>query len=109
MKHTKEQALEIAKQTLKDIKYDYYLQDTFQVTNTEIDMYLSTQTLFPTWWVYVNCEDEQFGTDTGVLVVIIDDENLEPVQFLDGSGGRIPPFKISKKNGKYFIDGVYKY
>lgn len=102
MKHTKEQVINKTKKILKDFDIDYYFENTFKTISSDEDEYIRGQyDLINSWWVYVEVPNEQFDHLTGILGIVINDENLEPAIFMDGSGGRIPDRKISKKDGKY--------
>jgi hypothetical protein len=106
MKQKEQDVIDVAKKVLKDIEYNYYLEETIETFNTENDEYLKEQSDFDAWWFYVDVPHEQFEGQSGVLIVVVEDETLNPTIFKDGSGFRIPDLKIAKNDkGKYFIEG----
>ncbi|HRP89540.1 MAG TPA: hypothetical protein PKX92_05830 [Edaphocola sp.] len=109
MKQTKEQIIEKAKKVLIDIEFNWYFEDTIKVFNSEETKYFYTQFWNGEKWVfYANIPSEQFANRNDATIGIVFSDELEPIVFLDGTGGRIPNLKISQKNGKYFIDGIWE-
>ncbi|HRP89541.1 MAG TPA: hypothetical protein PKX92_05835 [Edaphocola sp.] len=108
MKYTKVQVIEKAKKVLMELDYDWYFEATIRlVSSEEKDYYGNYGT--NKWKFLANAPSEQFANcNDAVIGLIIDDETLEPLVLLDGTGGRIPDLKISQKNGKYFIDGIWE-
>lgn len=105
MIHTKEQIAELAARIFAEIGYDYFYEASIRPEYTEEERDMRGTTT-KAWMVYADVPDEQFLTQKGLLILYIDDETLEPYDFRDYSGGRIPPLKLSKdEKGKYFISG----
>lgn len=108
MKQKREDVLKKAKGVLKDLEYDWYFEDTIRLVNSEESDYYGDYGTSK-WKFLAYAPSEQFANcNDAIIGLIIDDETLEPLVLLDGTGGRIPDLKVSQKNGKYFIDGVWE-
>ncbi|HRP88994.1 MAG TPA: hypothetical protein PKX92_03050 [Edaphocola sp.] len=110
MKHTKEQVIEKAKKILTELNYDWYFENTIKIFNSENKEYYFEEYGGGEKWCFIaNAPSEQFANRNDAIIgLIINDDTLDPFIVFDTACGRSFDLKVSQKNGKYFIDGVWE-
>lgn len=98
MKHTQEEIIKLAEKIFKELEYHFYIEKTIKAKFFDSDQFYNFKNV---WTASAEVEDEQFPWLKSHISLQIDDDTFEPFELFDGSGGRIPPIKITKKNGKY--------
>lgn len=105
MKHTKQEVEAIIKKLLKDIKRAYHTKEDIWIGFENNLVIVGTRKVINNGWLIgVPVDDDQWNKEEGAsIIIIIDDDTLEIVNYLDCSMGRPVPMKAIKKDRKSVV------